>query len=397
MKEIDNIKNIKLIKGMSKNKVNSLINSWLTLEDDIYLGMEHKHNWKCKCGKIFKRTWDHIKYYNQINCGCVKYKEQEKRYKYEVEKDGEYEYIRSFRKGDKLPNGRVVGMHTYIQVKHKYCGCIYEIISNNFINMGNRCTKCCQKYENSFAYYIEKALGEPLDKYWDFGKNTVNPYHMWKNSTDKVYIKCQDKDYHGCYETSCNRFVSGCRCGYCNSKKVHPLDSFGYKHFDKVMSWHPDNKISPFRISRSSGKKFKFICPDCGYVWYMTLANISNGQWCPQCASSKGEKRITEWLRLNNIEFVPQKEFEGLVGLGSKNLSYDFFLPNHNLLIEYQGEQHEKYTPGLHASKEDFNKQKEHDRRKKEYSEENNINLLEIWYWDSDNIAEILHKIINNI
>ena len=38
----------------------------------------------------------------------------EQRYRYEVEKDGEYEYIRSYRKGDVLPNGRIVGDSPYI-------------------------------------------------------------------------------------------------------------------------------------------------------------------------------------------------------------------------------------------------------------------------------------------
>ncbi len=79
------------------------------------------------------------------------------------------------------------------------------------------------------------------------------------------------------------------------------------------------------------------------------------------------------------------------------NLSYDFYLPNYNLLIEYQGEQHEKYTLVFHTSKEDFNKQQEHDKRKKDYAKENEIELLEIWYWDFDNIEEILNKQINNI
>ena len=50
----------------------------------------------------------------------------------------------------------------------------------------------------------------------------------------------------------------------------------------------------------------------------------------------------------------------------------------------------------FHISKEDFNKQQEHDRRKKEYAKYNNIKLLEIWYWDFDNIEEILHKQIKN-
>jgi very-short-patch-repair endonuclease len=72
-------------------------------------------------------------------------------------------------------------------------------------------------------------------------------------------------------------------------------------------------------------------------------------------------------------------------------LSYDFYLPKYNLLIEFQGLQHEKYIPGFHKSKQDFLKQKEHDKRKKEYAEQNKYNLLEIWYYEFDEIEKILN------
>lgn len=75
---------------------------------------------------------------------------------------------------------------------------------------------------------------------------------------------------------------------------------------------------------------------------------------------------------------------------------YDFYLLKHNLLIEYQGEQHEKYKPGLHKSINDFEKQQEHDKRKREYAKQNNIKLLEIWYWDFDNIEKILDNYLIN-
>ena len=463
-----NIKDVNFKKGMVKDEVNELIGEWLILEDDVYLGAHHKHNWKCKCGNVFDRRWNNIKRNNNSDCGCVEYNQQEERYKYEVEKTGEYEYIRSYRRGDVLPNGKVVGDSPYIQIKHKYCGSIYEVVASEFIKVGQRCGKCCGSYENSFAYYIEQELNEPIKKYWYFFQNTVNPYHISRGSHKKVWIKCTETDYHGSYEVRCSDFIKGKRCSYCSSRKVHPkdsfvqycidnidkdfltkhwsdkntvdpwtiarssgkkvwikcqekdyhndyevscdkfisgrrcpycanhkthiFDSFGYHNFDKVMSWHPDNDISPFRVAPNSKKKFKFICPDCGYKWNSALYAISNGGWCPQCNSSKGEKEITKWLRLNNIEFIAQKTFDGLVGLGGGNLSYDFYLPEYNLLIEYQGKQHEEFIKYFYMTECDFNKQQEHDRRKREYAKKNNIELLEIWYWDFDNIEEILYK-----
>lgn len=48
-------------------------------------------------------------------------------------------------------------------------------------------------------------------------------------------------------------------------------------------------------------------------------------------------------------------------------------------------------------SKEKFERQLEHDRRKKQYAIDHNINFLEIWYYDVDNIEEILIKQLNLI
>lgn len=69
-------------------------------------------------------------------------------------------------------------------------------------------------------------------------------------------------------------------------------------------------------------------------------------------------------------------------------------MPKYNLLIEYQGEQHEH--PVKHfGGKEQFKRQQEHDKRKRDYAKEHNIELLEIWYWDFNNIEQILNKKLN--
>ena len=83
--------------------------------------------------------------------------------------------------------------------------------------------------------------------------------------------------------------------------------------------------------------------------------------------------------------------YDDLFGVNGGKLSYDFYLPKYNLLIEGQGKQH--LEPIKHFGGErTFQIQQEHDRRKREYAKQNNINLLEIWFWDLDNIKEILDK-----
>lgn len=441
---------------------------------------------QCECGRVHKvkkcinlYRVSHGKLY--FICDCKKKEKIFNRYKELFNSIEDYELIDVYLKGDVLNNKTI--NKAKIKIKHKYCNNIHYIEPYNFFNRDRECVHCCGSYENSFAYYIEQELREPLDKYWDFEKNTVNPYHISKNrnaknskgENTKVWIKCTEKDYHESYEISCNSFVAGNRCSYCGShkthpkdsfaqyhidntdkdfltkywsdknaidpwtispyshkkvwlkcqekdyhndnggyeincanftngnrcpycntfasKKVHPLDSFGYKHFDKAQSWHPDNKISPFRVAPGSNKKYKFICPDCDHVWSPYLSNILRGCWCPECSTSKGEKRILSWLKLNNINYKYNEEyFDNLKGINDGTLRPDFILPDHKIWIEYDGEFHyENIYDGCN-----YETLKIHDKKKNKYAKEHGWKLIRIPYWDFNNIEEVLNKHINN-
>lgn len=100
-------------------------------------------------------------------------------------------------------------------------------------------------------------------------------------------------------------------------------------------------------------------------------------------------------ITIYNIEYKREIKYDGLLGLGGRNLSYDFYLPDYNLLIELQGEQHEHFIKGIHRTQRNFERQLEHDIRKKQYAKQHNINFLEIWYYDIDNIEQILIKQLN--
>ena len=78
-------------------------------------------------------------------------------------------------------------------------------------------------------------------------------------------------------------------------------------------------------------------------------------------------------------------------GIGNGSLSYDFYLPQYNMLCEFQGLQHRQKT-GYFGGEEKFARQIEHDRRKREYAEDNGYKLLEIWYQDYKNIDKILNN-----
>ena len=75
-------------------------------------------------------------------------------------------------------------------------------------------------------------------------------------------------------------------------------------------------------------------------------------------------------------------------------LRFDFFLPEYNTLIEYQGEQHYRSVP-LFGGDEGYKRRQENDRIKRDYCKSNNIKLIEIPYTYSDNkIKETITNII---
>lgn len=164
-----------------------------------------------------------------------------------------------------------------------------------------------------------------------------------------------------------------------NEDKIYLLDEFSSK-----------NQKTPKEISYGTHDKFLWNCFTCENE-YLAKANnrTSSNTGCPSCNESKGEKRIQSWLEKNNIKHVTQKTFKGLLGIRKGSLSFDFYLPDHNTLIEFQGEFHDGSTRGY--AKNNLAYQKEHDGRKKEYAINNNFKLIEIWYWDFDNIEEILN------
>jgi len=83
--------------------------------------------------------------------------------------------------------------------------------------------------------------------------------------------------------------------------------------------------------------KVKIICPKHGPFEQVARSHLK-GSGCPTCKSSKGELRIQSILESLSIKYEREKRFESC-----KNkvpLPFDFFLPDLNILIEYDGEHH---------------------------------------------------------
>lgn len=131
---------------------------------------------------------------------------------------------------------------------------------------------------------------------------------------------------------------------------------------------------------------------DCGSTNIIVQANhLKSGETrsCG-CLLSFPEEQISALLTENNIIFEKQKSFPDL--RYKHPLRFDFYLPDNNTIIEYNGEQH--YKPiDYYGGKDQFKIYQIRDKLKREYCINNSIGYIVIRF--DEDIEESLIK--NNI
>jgi len=104
---------------------------------------------------------------------------------------------------------------------------------------------------------------------------------------------------------------------------------------------------------------------------------------------SKGSTKIQKVLSELNIEFFMEYTFNDLLHPLTKNkLRFDFYLPQQNIAIEFNGQQH--YKESTWFSERNLEEQQLSDETKKEYCSKNKIKFIVIPYFKYKNIKSIL-------
>lgn len=210
-------------------------------------------------------------------------------------------------------------------------------------------------------------------------------------------IECRCKKCNSIIMTTPSTLKKGSGCKKCKDKFNGKLKQKTHERFLEEVRHIHNNKINILSEYNGSNNKVKCECTICGYVWYSVATSLTHQKTgCPSCNTSHGEKYVQSFLDTNNIKYVHPAKFDNLIGIGGRHLSYDFYLPTYNLAIECQGEQHERPVEYFGGQKR-FVIQKIHDTRKRRYVHDNNINLLEIWYYENNKINKILTQTLNNL
>lgn len=212
----------------------------------------------------------------------------------------------------------------------------------------------------------------------------------YKSSSKKIKVICNNENHKGfVFKIRPSDLKRGHGCPECKKEKLRKTTE---EFINEAIKIHGNKYDYSFVDYRGTDIKVKIFCKKCNKYFLQTphLHLMEHG--CEKCIVSKGEERIEEILENKNIKYFLHKTFDDL--RYKKKLSYDFYLPDYNLLIEYNGAQHYEsieYFGGV----ERFKLQQTTDNIKKEYARERGIKLLEIHYKDFKNLNEILDKALS--
>lgn len=134
----------------------------------------------------------------------------------------------------------------------------------------------------------------------------------------------------------------------------------------------------------------KIICKEHG-AFEIKPINLISGSICKLCkSSSKGESKVENILIEKKVRYIKEKTFENCRGI-KRPLPFDFYLPDYNICIEFDGIQHYKPIERF-GGIEGFNEVVKNDNIKNNYCISNNIKLIRISYKDKKLINYIIQQ-----
>lgn len=268
--------------------------------------------------------------------------------------------------------------NTIIQIKCLNCGQIFKKTYWNFIR-SKYCPLCnpnkARKRKTTEQFIKEARLVHKNN----FDYSLVD----YKNNKTKIKIKCLKCGQ--IFEQIPKSHLEGCGCPFCDGGIKDTKEIFIEKA-KKIYGEDYDYSLVDYK---NTWEKVKIKCNKCGKIFEISPNSFLQGRCCICKEKSFGEKIIKDFLIENNINFQREFIFKDLKNKGY--LRFDFYLPELNTAIEFQGEQH--YVPREYWGGQKYLEiLKENDNLKREYCLKNSIKEIEIPYTELRNIYNILQE-----
>lgn len=311
------------------------------------------------------------------------------------------------KKCSSLKNGLLCRNKNWLSDFISIHGDLYDYSKVEYINNKKKVEIICKEHGSFFMKpnaHISEKQNCPrcyrVSNTDDFIKKSKKIHNGLYDYSEVKYIDCRTKVELICKEHSsffmCPKehinLKQGCpKCGKISMSDKHRKEiDLLISQFIELNSYLYDYSKVEYK---NNNTKIDIICKKHG-SFLQTPKSHLRGDGCPKCISSKGERKISSLLNNNNINYIIQKKYNDCLSNEGNKLRFDFYLPEKNICIEYDGEQHFRpieYFGGMDR----FNKQKLNDNIKDNYCLDNNIKLIRIPFNKYNDIEYILLSEIN--
>lgn len=272
-----------------------------------------------------------------------------------------------------------------ITMRHNTCGTEYQVAPTNFLR-GNRCPKCFRKRKRvlpeEFARRFSKLVGDEYTQ--------LTPYVKTSQKIKVRHNRCGNV-----YEVTPNNFLRGKRCRQCYiSDQYKTSDEFAAE-----VAKLTNNRIVLAEPYKGEYHVMTFTCLKHDCTFSMTPAGFlkSDTERCPICHYEKTQDKYRFstparkiWKHLVDIKepYQMEKRFDDCRNYAL--LPFDFYLPERNLLIEYDGQQHLNPSRKFRGDST-YNRVHTNDSIKNMYARITGIHLLRIPYTE-ENYKDVIDQ-----
>lgn len=271
-----------------------------------------------------------------------------------------------------------IDSHTKVKIfcnKHKI---IFEQLPHNHFKYG--CLLCGKESKNNILSMSFETFKDIANKIHN-NKYEYN-FSVYVNNHTKIKILCKK---HGIFEQlPKNHINKKYGCPVCSKNKKMTTDEFIIKSKEIFGLIYDYSNVTYI----NSNTKVKINCLQHGVFEVTPNNHLCKKYGCPTCKQSKGERNISNFLDKNNINYIKQYKFDNCID--KRKLPFDFYLPDYNTCIEFDGEQHFRINNTW--GEKSFLQTQKHDLIKTNFCSKNNIKLIRIKYNEIDlkNILYIL-------
>ena len=235
---------------------------------------------------------------------------------------------------------------------------------------GQHCMKCVNENMVKTTFFEEASIKH--NHKYDYSKA------IYLTRKKPILIICPE---HGEFWQTPANHIKGTNCPLCATTK--PTTEEFIKKANDAHNYKYDYSKTIYIGIREN---IEIICPEHGLFKQSPESHLK-GITCPKCRESKIENNIRVLLENNNINYVYEKHFKWL-----KQQSLDFYLPDYNIAIECQGQQH--FRPiVIFGGEKSHKKIISCDLKKFSLCKENNLKLF---YFANESPEEYLDKIYLN-